>query len=60
MDSSHPFVVRYKYVQIKKKGVVVTLFCALCMFIKAISDAHSLRFHHVINEYTDLILEITD
>ena len=44
MDSSHPFVVRYKYVQIKKNGVVVTfvsLFCALCMFIKQLaSDAH--------------------
>ena len=39
MDSSHPFVVRYKYVQIKKNGVVtfVSLFCALCMFIKQLA-----------------------
>ena len=37
MDCSHPFVVRYKYVQIKKNAIVVTfvsLFCASCMFIK--------------------------
>ena len=45
MDSSHPFVVRYKYVQIKKNGVVVTFVTCviiLCfMYVhKAISDGH--------------------
>ena len=32
MNSSHPFVVRYKYIQIKKNDLVVTFvssFCAL-------------------------------
>ena len=36
MDSSHPFVERYKYIQLKKNGLVVTFvlsFCALYMFI---------------------------
>ena len=39
--------------------------CDICVILcstyvhNAISDAHNLWFHHIFNEYTDLILEIT-
>ena len=55
VDSADRFVVRYKNIQMKKNGLVETFlssFCALYMFIVQLVML-------IINEYTDLILEIT-
>ena len=51
------------FIQIKKNGLVVTFvssFCALYMFtMQLVMLIRNLRLHHIINEYTDLIFEIT-
>ena len=63
-DSSHPFVVRYKIYSNKEKWPCCDI-CVILRFIyvhNAISNAHIIYgswLHHIINEYTDLILEIT-
>ena len=65
MDSSHPFVVRYKIHSNKEERPC----CDICVIILCFIYVHNAitlnywcsynsRLHHIINEYTDLILEI--
>ena len=65
MDSSHPFVVRYKIHSNKEElpcyEICVIILCFIYVH-NAITDVHIIYgsgLHHIINEYTDLILEIT-
>ena len=64
MDSSHPFVVRYKIHSNKEEWPCCDICVILCFIYvyNAISDSYSynLRLHNIINKYTDLILEITE
>ena len=62
MDSSHPFVVRYEIFSSKEEWPCCDICVIILCFIyvhNAITDAHIIYGSTIINEYTDLILEIT-
>ena len=66
MDSLHPFVERYKIHSNKEErlccDICVIILCYIASYVhNAISYwfSYNLRLHHIINEYMDLILEIT-